>query len=144
MPLPTQDDLFAYAEQHPDTAAEMPAEAERIFAVIARHLGAESAITAPDIAEVAGLWTEMKPANRGTKIRKILEQHQEAWPFPICGDSEGYYVAITAEELSHYCANLRSRALCCLTRFASFRKAGKRAGFNYLGKGRWDERRAAI
>ncbi len=153
MPFPTQGDLFEWSEQHPDTAAtecsqrsaadtivpaiDLSPETELVFAVIAKHLGADSAITAPEIAESAGLWPEMKPANRGTKVRKLLEQSQASWPFPICGDSEGYYVAITADELSHYCANLRSRALCCLTRFASIRNAGRRAGFEYAGKGRW-------
>jgi hypothetical protein len=144
-------DLFAWAAQHtctsqeptlqppctPPAQADLPPEARPIFAVLAAHRGAACAITAPRIAAAAGLWPDLGDANRGTKVRKILELTQDAWPFPVCGDSDGYYVAATPEELTHYCANLRSRALCILRRFASVRTSGRRAGHTYHGHGRW-------
>jgi hypothetical protein len=148
------DDLFAWAEQRscrppappvqpicmasaPQAPTDLPDGYREIVAVLRHHRGAESAITAPQIAQTAGLWPDLSPVNRGTKVRKVLELTQDFWPFPICGDSDGYYVAATADELTHYCANLRSRALCILRRFASSRRAGRRAGFTYHGRGRW-------
>jgi hypothetical protein len=144
------DDLFAWAAQEAGKSRAEPLqaacpippdgfsqEATTIFAVLADRRGAASAITAPDIARAAGLWPHLAPANRGNKVRKLLEQTQDFWPFPICGDTTGYYVAATPDELTHYSANLRSRAICCLRRFASARRAGIRAGFVYHGKGRW-------
>ena len=148
------DDLFAWFEQHPcivpAASAHCPCEVPvppdgfsdeilAIFTILRSHLGAASAITAPAIAKAAGLWLELSLPNRGTKVRRLLEQYQDYWPMPICGDSDGYYVPETPEELSHYCANLRSRAVCILRRFSSFRKAGRRAGFTYHGRGRWTE-----
>jgi hypothetical protein len=85
----------------------------------------------------AGLWPDLSPANRGTRVRKLLETFQDYWPFPICGDSDGYYVASTHDDLNHYCANLRSRALAILRRYRSTRLAGLRAGFTHHGHGRW-------
>lgn len=144
------DDLFAWAEKQgcnpvasdlqPDVG-EPPdgftSDARAVFAVLTSRRGSAAAITAPDIADAAGLWPDLSDINRGTKVRKILEQTQDYWPFPICGDSSGYYVAATPDEMSHYSANLRSRALCCLRRHASHRRAGIRAGFQYHGKGIW-------
>ena len=116
---------------------------DRIWAVLAHHRGQAAAITAPAIAEAAGLWPDVTPVNRGTRVRKVLELAQDVWPWPVCGDGDGYYLAVTADEMTHYCAQVRSRALCNLRRFASFRKAGKRVGFPYLGHGRWADRQEA-
>lgn len=116
---------------------DVPPEFVPIWSVLELHRGQATAITAPAIADAAGLWPDMAPANRGTRVRKVLELAQDVWPLPICGDADGYYVAVTPDELTHYCANLRSRALCCHRRFASVRNAGRRAGFRYLGHGRW-------
>ena len=134
-----QSQGFKGAENVPpcSPAFPLPPEFAAIWNVLEQHVGAEDAITAPAIAAAACLWPDMTPVNAGTKVRKILELTQDAWPFPICGDANGYYLAANAEELSHYCANLRSRAFCCHRRFASVRNAGRRAGFEYLGHGRW-------
>jgi hypothetical protein len=118
-------------------APDLPAEFALIWAVLEHHRGAEHAITAPNIADSAGLWPDMAPANRGTRVRKILEITQDCWPWPICGDTSGYYLAATAEELNHYMANLRSRAICTLRRYGTVRKLAKRAGFYHLGRGRF-------
>lgn len=150
------DDLFQWVEQHPCTASaappqpvciapadplqtppDLPAEFAAIWKILEQHRGAASAITAPQIAAAAGLWPDMSPANAGTKVRKILEQTQDWWPWPVCGDSEGFYLAVTAEEMAHYSANLRGRFGSIIKRFVSHRRAGVRVGFTYLGKGRW-------
>jgi len=151
------EDLFTWAEQHPcqapaapvqqprispsvpsvSSVPALPSEFSAIWAVLELHRGADFAITAPEIALTAGLWPEMSPANCGTKVRKILEITQDYWPWPVCGDRDGFYLAATAEEMAHYSANLRSRAMGILRRFASHRRAGRRAGFEYLGHGRW-------
>jgi len=149
LPVPEQLDLLSWRpppqpackpiapDPQPACNLPLPADLLAIFRVLDSHQGAASAITAPEIAAAAALYTDSSPANRGTRIRKLLEQYQDAWPWPICGDANGYYRAATAAELSHYCANLRSRAMCDLRRFATVRRHGRRAGFTYLGKGRW-------
>lgn len=144
----TMDDLFTWAEQQralpvqpactpPADPLQTPPEWPQIWAILEGHRGQAAAITAPQIAAAAGLWPHLSETNRGTKVRKILELAQDSWPAPICGDADGYYVAADPAELDHYCANLRSRALCIHRRFASFRRAGRRAGFQYHGHGRW-------
>lgn len=149
-PVPEQLDLLSWrppqaprtpaaAPVQPACSIPLPDDLLAIFRILETHQGAEAAITAPMIAWDAGLFMDASPANRGTRVRKLLEQYQDAWPWPICGDANGYYRAATAAELSHYCANLRSRVLCNLRRFATVRRHGRRAGFVYLGKGRWSD-----
>lgn len=148
------DDLFTWAERSQPACgtiadavqaacaglpACLPDDFRLVIQVLASHVGADLAITAPEIAAAAGLWPDMAPANRGTKVRKLLELHQDDWPWPICGDSRGYYFASTADDLTHYCASLRSRAICDLRRFATTRRHARRAGFIYLGHGRWSD-----
>ena len=115
----------------------LPPEFVAIWDVLERHRGQATAITAPAIAATAGLWPDATPANRGTRVRKVLELSQDQWPWPVCGDADGYYLAATAEELCHCCASLQSRALCIHRRFASVRNVARRCGFTYLGHGRW-------
>ena len=127
-------------QAEPPPADEAPSsEFMAIIAVLENRLGKESAITAAAIAAAAGLWPNLAPNNAGTKVRGVLEMFQDRWPFPICGDSDGYYRAAKAEELTHYCANLRSRALCNFRRFATVRRTGRQNGFVYLGHGRWSD-----
>jgi hypothetical protein len=117
-------------------AADLP-QWGRIVQVLAGHRGREQAITAPAIAVAAGLWPGLSDANRGTRVREVIAQCQDHWPWPICGDAEGYYLAATAAELTAYCANLRSRAVQILRRFGSVRRSGRRAGYCYHGHGRF-------
>jgi len=150
------DDLFTWAEScrpqetglhTPGIAPAVPLPSQEktppeflaIIAVLESRRGPEAAITAPAIAAAAGLWTTLSPVNAGTKVRKVLEMCQDLWPFPICGDADGYYRAEKAADLTHYCANLRSRALCNFRRFATVRRTGRRDGFVYLGRGRWTD-----
>lgn len=115
----------------------IPAEWPAIWTVLHQHQGSDQAITAPRIAQSAGLWIDTSPANAGTRVRKIIELTQDFWPWPICGDQDGYYLALNAAELSHYATNLRSRAIGIHRRAASLRRAARRAGFVYLGRGRY-------
>lgn len=108
-----------------------------IFAVLERRRGAAAAITAPAIAGAAGLWPDLSPANRGTRVRKLLEQYQDFWPFPICGEADGYYLAQAPEELTHAYATLTSRGRCIFRRRRSLRLAALRAGFSESAKGRF-------
>jgi len=150
------DDLFNWAETHPcqEAAApvqaactasaeplpdpDMPVEFWKVWDVLERHYGAEHAITAPEIAAAAGLWLESRPANAGTRVRKLLEVGQEFWPWPVCGDADGFYLAARPEELSHAYANYTSRAKCIFKRIRSMRICALKTGrFVYHGKGRW-------
>lgn len=121
----------------PAAALPPPPEFAAIWSILERHHGAAAAITAPAIAAAAGLWPHLSTADRGTRVREVLSQHQDVWPWPVCGDSTGYYLAATPDELTHACATLRSRGVACLRRFASLRRAARRVGFDYLGHGRW-------
>jgi hypothetical protein len=123
----------------PTPSQPLPAEWRAIWSVLALHRGPAAAITAPAIAATANLWPHLSATNRGTKVRHLLELTQDHWPWPICGDPDGYYLAASAHDLSHYCANLRSRALCILRRFASVRRAARRAGYVYHGHSRWSD-----
>ncbi len=118
-----------------DPTAHLPPDFAPIWTVLEQHRGQQNAITAPRIADSAGLYQDLAPANRGTKVRKVLELSQDWWPWPICGDSEGYYLADTAEELAHAYATLSSRAVAIFRRRRSFRRAAQRVGFTHLGHG---------
>jgi len=121
-------------------AAPMPAlppEGRRLFAVLESHKGAAAAITAPALAEAAGLWPDMTPANRGTRVREMLSLHQDDWPWPIVGDVDGYYRPATAAEITHCCANYRSRALLILRRLRTVRRKAMAAGFVHCGHDRF-------
>lgn len=122
-----------------DPSDHLPADFAPIWDVLEHHRGQENAITAPRIADSASLYQDLAPANRGTKVRKILELSQDAWPWPVCGDSDGYYLAETPDELAHAYAALSSRAMCIFRRRRSLRRAAQRAGFTHLGHGRWQE-----
>jgi hypothetical protein len=150
------DPLFAWAPQAPCMASapaaqqactdasaggvDVPAEFAPIWAVLARHRGQAAAITAPAIAAAAGLWPDVATVNRGTRVRKVLELAQDVWPEPLCGDSDGYYLAATAEEIAHAYANLTSRGKCIFRRRRSLRRAARAAGWQDLGHGRWADR----
>jgi len=148
-----QGDLFAAAPESapqpvcnppaapPQPTIALPNEFAKIWQVLKTHRGASAAITAPAIAAAAGLWTDIPKDQAGTQVRKILELTQDAWPWPIVGDSRGYYLAATADELSHYDANLTSRLAGLFRRRRSHRRTASRCGFEHLGHGNFAQTR---
>jgi len=126
-----------------ESVADVPPEFYRIWAVLESHFGQAAAITAPAIAEAAGLWPDVSPVNRGTRVRKVLELAQDVWPWPVCGDNDGFYLAASADDLNHYIANLNSRLLCLVKRLSSVGSAARRVGFVDLGHGRFADRQEA-
>lgn len=135
---------FEDPEDRSDLDIVVPREFTAIWSVLERHRGQEAAITAPAIADAAGLWGDVAPANRGTRVRKVLELAQEIWPWPLCGDGDGFYLAATAEEISHAFAALTSRARKIFIRRRSLDRAARRVGFQTAGKGRYIERKEVM
>ena len=121
-----------------DLAQDLPSEFLAIVRVLESHVGESRAIAAPDIAQLAGLYDQLGRANRGTKVRHVLSVNLELLPWPLCGDSEGFYFAATAAELTHYAANLRSRWVEMFRRAVTTRRMAVRTGrFVHLGRGRF-------
>jgi len=119
----------------------LPADLVAIVRVLTDHVGEAAAIPAPEIADRAGLYQTLGRANRGTKVRHLLSITLDHLPWPLCGDSAGYYFAGTAAELTHYFANLRSREIEHFRRERTTRHAAMRTGrFVHLGHGRWADR----
>jgi len=125
----------------------------RIVEVLRGRVGAEQAITAEGIAAAVGLGTGsagVSPArmdgasgrdarapagnNSGAvrQVRLALALHLDELPWPVVADTNGYYRAGTAGEVSHYLAALLSRATECVRRAAAVRRQADADG---LGAG---------
>ena len=143
-------DLFEWAEQRARTAiappvqrpsnvpAEaLPAEFHAICAVLSRHRGADAAIRAEDIAKEADLWPDSSKEVRRTRVRSVIRVHFIDFPFPVLANTNGFFVAETAEEIEHYHKSLRSRIREIGLRIVVLKKQARAAGFPYLGRARW-------
>jgi hypothetical protein len=151
--IPVSDmDLFDWAHERdrssPSTAmsptvpCKLPAEVlpddfRTVASVLRRRVGADMAITAEDIASAAGLFAGLSRESRRCKVRSVIRRHMLDFDFPVCGDSNGYYIAETPDELAHYHASMHSRIREIAIRMRSVIRQGKAAGFTYHGKGRW-------
>ena len=120
-------------------AAALPNEFHAVARILQNHRGASSAITAEQIAKLSGLWKEASRESRRCKVRAVIREHMLDFDYPISGDSNGYYIANTADELQHYHASMHSRIRKIAIRMRSFIRQGKAAGFVYHGKGRWSK-----
>jgi hypothetical protein len=145
-------DLFDHAEQagrrvaapppqNPCTLpADPPPEAMRIRSVLATRIGRHQAITAPQIAQAAGLWPELRDADRGTKVREMvtawLEYVTQPGMVPVA-DSSGYWLTDDPEDITHYCQTLRSRGRETFLRERRIRMLARMAGLTYHGHGHW-------
>jgi len=128
-------DLFDYAAAHPNefrapaagpvhepcrpAASDLPPDVQRLVQVLADRRGADAAIPAPDLAELAGLFLDASPAARGTQVRHLLTAHLDCLPFPVVADASGFYRPATRDEASHYVANLLARSLGIVDRLAA-------------------------
>jgi predicted DNA-binding transcriptional regulator YafY len=85
-----------------------------VMAALSRHIGAEKAIHADDLAELLGI--------DARKLREFISELREEG-VAVCGHpSTGYYIAANAEELEETCQFLRSRAMHSLVLEARLRK----------------------
>jgi len=101
-----------------------PAEAaERIWHVLASHVGKGRAITAAEIARRTGIGDEA-----GTSVRAVISDALEFLPRPVAATSTGYFVVSSIEEADEYRADLRSRIEMIGRRIAIFDRKMAAAG----------------
>lgn len=120
--------------------ADPPAEALQIRDIISDHIGRTQAITAPQIAMAAGLWMDLRDADRGTRVRELISTWYELMLVPgyvLVADSAGFFLTSDPEDLSHYDQSLLSRIREIALRDRRVRLAAKTAGFIYHGHGHW-------
>ena len=143
-------DLFAWAEQHDCTAVappaqnpctrpadELPHDFLHIVKILEHHVGSRSAITAADLAKAAGVRPDGSRESRRSHVRHLLRVHFLDLPWPICADTAGFYRPATADELSHYHANLLSRLREIALRIKALKTVSKTAGWQHIGRCRW-------
>lgn len=159
-PLSGQDavrglDLFAWTEQtgrsvaaptpqNPCKApADPPPEALQIRDTLIPHVGRDHAITAPQIAQDAGLWPDLRDADRGTKVRELIATWYETMLQPglvLVSTSSGFFHTSDPDDLTHYDRSLLSRIRKIALRDRRVRMAARTAGFVHHGKGNWARR----
>ena len=71
-----------------------------------RHRGRANPISAGEIAEMLGYPVE----GSHVKGRDLVKRCSEKYRIPVGGNTSGYYIITTEDELNEYKANLRSRA----------------------------------
>lgn len=146
-------DLFAFAErsQHQVAAplpqnpcrlpADPPPEALQIRDVLWQAICRRHAITAPAIAAAAGLWPDLRDADRGTRVRELITVWYEALQMPgrvLISDSCGYWHSDDAAEISHYHQSLISRIREIGSRARRVRLVAQATGrYVYHGHGHW-------
>ena len=123
-------------------ADELPEEFHAIIRILAERHGQKRAITALQIARAAGIHPNGTDGSRARRIRQTLEVHYSDLPWPICADAQGFYRPENAEDLSHYHANLYGRARSILLRIHNLKLVAKTAGYDYVGRARWEARQA--
>lgn len=146
-------DLFVHAlQQHRDPVApppqnpctlpaDPPPDALQIRAVLARHVGRSTAITAPAIAAAAGIWPDLRDADRGTRARELITVWYEALQLPgsvLISDSCGYWHSDDPAEISRYHQSLISRIREIGSRARRVRLVAQATGrYSYHGRGHW-------
>lgn len=130
--------------QNPCTSpAAPPPEALLIAAVLADRRGRDAAITAPRIAAAAGLWPDLRDADRGTKVRELIATWYETMlvdGYVLVATSDGYFLSDDPEDIAHYDHSLQGRLRDIGWRLHRVRLAARRAGFVYHGHGDWERR----
>ena len=143
-------DLFTWAEQMASRpiapvlqnpfarpAEDVPDEFWAIVHLMHSRIGKDLALTALEIADATELRPDGTPGSRSRHVRHLLEVHFEDLPYVLCADSTGYYRPADTDELSHYHANLRARAVAIFQRLSTFKRLARIAGYHYAGKTRW-------
>lgn len=70
------------------------------------HQGRNNSISAGDIAEMLGYPVE----GSHVKGRELVKRCSKKYRIPVGGNTSGYYIITTEDELNEYKANLHSRA----------------------------------
>ena len=142
-------DLFSWAvqqrrtvrapvPQNPCKLPDPPPEAMAIRAALRGALSMADAMTAPRIAAAAGLWPELRPADRGTKAREIMTVWYEHIQEPgrvLIASTCGYWHSDDPAEITAYLRTLRSRARETFSRHRRARIQAQHAGMRHLGRG---------
>ena len=147
-------DLFEFAEQQgcradapvPQLPCHVPAdptpEATAIRQVLARCIGKANCVTAPNIAARAGLWPDLRPADRGTRAREVIRTWLEFMAIRghvLIAGSQGYWHSNDPKEIEKYLRTLHSRAMTTLDRYKRTRIITQAVPhFRHIGHGRFD------
>jgi hypothetical protein len=145
-------DLFAHAAQAGRTLnapilqtpcrlpADPPPEALSIAQVLALHIGRDHAITAPRIADAAGLWPDLRDDARGTRVREVITAWLEYIPLPgyvLVATDDGYFNTADPGDLTRQHESLRGRLRGLASRMYRLRLHAQSVGFVYHGHGQW-------
>ena len=87
-------------------------ELEFVKKQLEEHRGKDNPISAGDIAEMLGYPTE----GSHVKGRDLVRRCAEKYRIPVGGNTSGYFIITTYDELEEYQANLQSRARQTLAR----------------------------
>lgn len=143
-------DLFAWGERRSREAIAPPAQrpgktpANQLpddFLAVAETLrhrrGQASAITAWEIAKATGIKPDGSRGSRERYVRELLEKHFLDLPFLIVADRCGFYRPESADDVSHYHRNLRSRLRCLAVRIYGTRRLAQAEGYSHQGQGNY-------
>lgn len=87
-------------------------ELEFVKMELEKHCGKRNTISAGEIAEMLGYPVE----GSHVKGRDLVKRCAKKYRIPVGGNTSGYYIITTQDELDEYRSNLRSRAQKTLER----------------------------
>ncbi len=121
--------------------AEPPPEAVAIAGVLVTHRDRGHAITAPRIAQEAGLWADLRDVDRGTRVRELITTWFEAIQIDghvLLASDSGYFHSSDPAEVTRYCRTLRGRAMLTMVRYRRVRIQAQSVGMVHRGHGQWE------
>ena len=68
------------------------------------------------------------------EVEQVLEERLSDFPFPLVSGSPGYWIPEDADEINHYRASLRSRAVKIFLRAKRVASMARRAGWPQEGR----------
>ncbi len=108
----------------------MPADLQPLFLIVRDLLATATsrklAWTLDRLAEAAG--------TSRREVEQVLEERLADFPFPLVSGSPGYWIPQDADEINHYRASLRSRAVKIFTRAKRVATMARRAGWPQEGR----------
>lgn len=103
----------------------MDRRVQEIAEILSAHRGTRNKITSAAIARKIGIYEDDTHA----QTRALIKQAAEQFDLPLAGDSNGYFIITSEDELNAYVANLNSRIAGIEERkqmiIRNFRKANK-------------------
>jgi len=99
----------------------------RIRAALAGARGPDRAIEIGRLQVIADL-----PSRR--QVEQLLQIRLADFPWPLVAGPQGYFIPDAPEQINHYLASLRSRAMCIFARYRTVRLAAQRAGWRREGR----------